>query len=111
MDLAQRREAAKPPSLSIPCSANHENSAFLAKFFFLRVLRLLLFKFFGCGWPRCVIALRTAVPSVFLPPRNARNTEIRTYVVSSLHCNPSESRILEKILSPPFYVKNPKSGE
>jgi len=26
------------------CSANHENSAFLAKFFFLRFLRLLLFK-------------------------------------------------------------------
>jgi hypothetical protein len=37
-------------------SAISESCAFLAKFFRLCLLRLLLFKFFGCGLPRCALA-------------------------------------------------------
>ena len=47
----------------------------------------------------CAFALRTAVPSVFLPERNAKNTETRTYVVFSLHRNPSESLRFAKIFT------------
>ncbi len=36
-----------------PSALLSKNCAFLAKFFLLRFLRLLLFNFFGCDWPRC----------------------------------------------------------
>ena len=51
------------------CNAICENSAFSAKFFPLCFLRFLLFRFFGCGLPRCALAsLRLCVknPSAIL---------------------------------------------
>jgi hypothetical protein len=63
----QRREVAKSQTLFNPCSAISESCAFLAQFFRLCFLCLLLFKSFGCGLPRCALATLRLCVRLFLP--------------------------------------------
>jgi hypothetical protein len=72
--------------------------AIIAVGFRVNSARAILFRQWATGLLRIAIAEEHAIPTKFLPQRNARIAEMRIYGVFSSHCNISESFIFAKIL-------------